>query len=279
MFGKTRAVADLQSDDFEELRQDISKTRGPVGLANEIGRVRVALKHAYDASLIDRPVRTGAGFVKPSKRVLRIARQVNGSKMFEPAEIRALLDRANTQIKAMILLAINCGFGNSDIGRLPISAVDLERGWIIFPRPKTAVERRNLIWDRTVQALRDVLASRPNPVGEEAEGKVFVTKYGQAWVKAGDAENPRTANPISAEFRKLSQSCGVYKKGRSYYSLRHTFRTVGEEAGETATRYLMGHADHSMSGVYRERISDERLRAVTDHIHKWLWPDSEGGES
>jgi hypothetical protein len=26
-----------------------------------------------------------------------------------------------------------------------------------------------------------------------------------------------------------------------------------------------------MASVYRERISDERLKAVTDHVHGWLF--------
>jgi hypothetical protein len=26
-----------------------------------------------------------------------------------------------------------------------------------------------------------------------------------------------------------------------------------------------------MASVYRERISEERLRAVTDHVRKWLF--------
>jgi hypothetical protein len=32
----------------------------------------------------------------------------------------------------------------------------------------------------------------------------------------------------------------------------------------------MGHADHSMASYYRERISDDRLQAVTDHVRAWL---------
>ena len=28
-----------------------------------------------------------------------------------------------------------------------------------------------------------------------------------------------------------------------------------------------------MSSVYREGISDERLKAVTDHVRNWLFPD------
>jgi hypothetical protein len=34
----------------------------------------------------------------------------------------------------------------------------------------------------------------------------------------------------------------------------------------------MGHADSTIDGVYRERIEDERLQAVADHVHGWLFP-------
>jgi hypothetical protein len=33
----------------------------------------------------------------------------------------------------------------------------------------------------------------------------------------------------------------------------------------------MGHEIPHMSTVYRERISDERLRAVADHVRRWLF--------
>ena len=37
---------------------------------------------------------------------------------------------------------------------------------------------------------------------------------------------------------------------------------------------VMGHTDTSMAGVYRERISDDRLRAVAGHVRAWLFPDN-----
>jgi hypothetical protein len=33
----------------------------------------------------------------------------------------------------------------------------------------------------------------------------------------------------------------------------------------------MGHEVPHMSSVYRETISDERLRAVADHVRAWLF--------
>lgn len=145
-FGLTRLVEDLAADDFERLRASLAKTWGPVALGNEIQRVRVVFKYAYDSGLIEHPMRFGPGFKRPSKRVLRKARNDKGPRMFEAAEVRAVLDKALPQLKAMILLGVNCGFGNADCGNLPLAALDLERGWVNYPRPKTGVQRRCPLW-------------------------------------------------------------------------------------------------------------------------------------
>ena len=34
----------------------------------------------------------------------------------------------------------------------------------------------------------------------------------------------------------------------------------------------MGHGDQTMASHYRERIGDDRLKAVTDHVRSWLFP-------
>jgi len=33
----------------------------------------------------------------------------------------------------------------------------------------------------------------------------------------------------------------------------------------------MGHTRHDMASVYRERLSDERLRAVSECVRKWVF--------
>ena len=63
---------------------------------------------------------------------------------------------------------------------------------------------------------------------------------------------------------------------RQFGALRHTFETIGGEAkDQVAVDHIMGHARDDMASVYRERISDERLRAVTDHVRAWLFPKPE----
>ena len=140
VFGLTRLVTDLAADDFERLRSGLAKKWGPVALGNEIQRIRVVFKYAYDAGLIPQPMRYGPGFKRPSKKVLRKARHAKGPRMFEAAEIHALLRVAGVQLHAMILLGINCGLGNTDCGSLPLAALDLDQGWLNYPRPKTGIE-------------------------------------------------------------------------------------------------------------------------------------------
>ena len=126
-------------------------------MGNHIQRTRSIFKYAWDADLIERPVKFGPMFKKPSKKVRRkvrrAARKAAGPRMFEADQIRALLDESNTQMRAMILLGINCAFGNTDVATLPRSRVNLERGWHDFERVKTAVDRRCPLWPETLRAL------------------------------------------------------------------------------------------------------------------------------
>ena len=141
-FGKTRLVDDLAADDFEALRDAMAKQWGPVRLGNEIQKVRTVFKYGFEAGLIDKPVRYGPQFKKPSAGVLRRHRAKNGERMLEAEEVRRLLHKAGPQLKAMLLLGVNAGFGNHDIATLPLSALDLDAGWVNYPRPKTGIPRR-----------------------------------------------------------------------------------------------------------------------------------------
>src|SRR5262249_41428276 len=177
------------------------------------------------------------------------------------------LAAAGPQLKAMILLGINCGFGNTDCGTLPLSALDLEGGVIDYPRPKTGVPRRCPLWPETVAALKEALAKRPQPKNADHTGLVFVTKYGLPWFKE------TSTNPVSQETAKLLKALHINgREGLGFYTLRHTFRTVADEAkDQPAADYIMGHTRDDMASVYRERISDARLKAVTDHVRGWLF--------
>lgn len=268
-FGIKRVVDDLHASEFETLRADIAKTCGPVRLGNEVQRVRTVFKYGFESGLIEKPVRFGPSFRKPSKTVLRKHKAKNGKRIFDTTEIRSLLAAAGPQLRAMILLGVNCGFGNSDCGTLPRSVVDLSSGWIRYPRPKTGVERECPLWPETIDAMKVVLDSKN--VANDAF--VFVTKYGRPWAVDGDS------GAVSGEFGKLLRACRLEKPGRGFYALRHTFRTVADGTRDfPAVRLIMGHADGSIDAVYREHIDPERLEAVTDFVRGWLFPKDDAAE-
>ncbi len=268
VFGKDRVLSDVRSDDFESLRRDMAKTLGPVSLGNEVTRVRVVFKYAYDAEIVDKPFRFGPLFKRPSKAVLRKERRKKGIRAFTASDIQTLLTDATVPMKAMILLGINSGMGNTDIALLPESAIDWKHAWLDYPRRKTNIERTAKLWPETIAALKAVKQSRPGDRTDETRGLLFVTKRGQSWSKGTND------NPITKEFRKLLDSCGIYRPGLSFYALRHTFETVaGESLDQVAVNHIMGHAPPSndMSAVYRETISTERIVRTTDFVRVWLF--------
>jgi integrase len=295
-FGKTRRADDLAADDFEALREAMAKQWGPVRLGNEIQKVRTVFKYGFEAGLIDRPVRYGPQFKKPSAAVLRRHRAKNGGRMLEAAEVRRVLDalagkevttsrtdprtgepetvklQPDPALRAMILLGVNCGLGNHDCALLPLSALDLDRGWVSFPRPKTGIARRCPLWPETVAALREAIATRPEPRQEEAAVLAFVTMRGRPWLSRG------VANPVSVAARDAFKAVGVHRDGIGFYTLRHVFRTVADAARDpVAIDLIMGHSDSTMGGHYRERIEDGRLRAVADHVRAWLFSQAPDG--
>jgi len=71
--------------------------------------------------------------------------------MFEASEIHAVLEVVNVHLHAIVLMGINCGYGQTDYARLSQSAIDFKGEWAIFPRPKTSVERRCPLRPETVR--------------------------------------------------------------------------------------------------------------------------------
>jgi hypothetical protein len=138
-----------------------------------------------------------------------------------------------------------------------------------YPRPKTGVARRAKLWRETIAAIKAANKVRPAPNDPADENFVFLTKMGNAWSKqtAGN-------NPVSLMFKRLLQDQGLHRPGVGFYSLQRTFETVaGDTLDQPTVDLVMGHTPHAndMSTRYRQRISDERVVAVCEHVRKWLF--------
>jgi integrase len=275
-----RLVEDLAADDFERLRAALAKKWGAHRLGSTIQRIRGVFKFGYDSGLIDRPVRYGPSFKKPAKRTMRLEKAKGGIRMFEREEILLMLLKASPALEAMILLGVNAGLGNTDCGTLEFRHLDLQGGWLDFPRPKTGVARKAKLWPETVAALRAVIANRSQPKDPADAEKVFITSFGLPWTKASaeikedGTVKVRTDDAISKEIKKVLTVLDLNGK-RRFYALRHSFRTIADDAKDTAAVDLaMGHESEGMAVHYRERISNDRLVSVSEHVRRWLFGKS-----
>ena len=155
------------------------------------------------------------------------------------------------------------------VGRGPGTRLDRLRP------PQNRLAARCPLWPETTTALRESLAKRPAPKDSADADLFFITRCGDGWAK------DRAENPLSDLTAKLLRRLEIDgRKGLGFYTLRHTFRAIADEAkDQPAADFIMGHEVAHMSSVYREGVSDERLKAVADHVREWLFGTRESAEA
>lgn len=104
------------------------------------------------------------------------------------------------------------------------------------------------------------MEQRPQPRSSAFDGRVFLTDQGR----------PLTTpqhDCLARAFRRLVHRLGLTRRGRNFYGLRRTFRTLADDhPDQHAIHRIMGHTFPGMSDIYVAEISIERLRAVVDHV-------------
>ena len=109
---------------------------------------------------------------------------------------------------------------------------------------------------------------RPKPASEDDANVVFITRRDRRrWHVDGKL------NSLGLQFRRLLERLGLYRERRSFYSLRRTFETIACETDQVATDFIMGHIPPAddMAARYRQKIGDDRLHKVVDHVRGWLF--------
>jgi len=283
-FGAKQAVEDLGPDDFQRLMESQLAGKGPVWRRNLMNNIRALFTFAFndEQRLISAPVLFGAAFRKPKLARCR-ERQKGEGRVFSQQQLGEIISFSSGALRPMILLGINCGFGNNDCSTLTFANLDLEDGWHSHPRPKNGVRRRCPLWNETVASIREWLKVRPSPADPLHSDLVFLTKNGLPYVRlnnrareglsSGRIDHLEWVNTAGNRFAWILRRLGIKRKGLSFYSLRHTFETIGGGAkDQIAVDAIMGHVTPGMGTTYRDSVDDERLREVTDYVHAWLFP-------
>lgn len=175
----------------------------------------------------------------------------------------------------LLLLGLNCGFGNTDIATLKFSDVDLEKAVVSHARSKTGAIRQLVLWPETVEVLKVYIKDhRGRPADEKFDRLIFINKKGYPMCREwfGEDGKFRRSDAIKNRFVRLYERAGLQRPyGRGFYALRHTAATVAG-LGSNDLRQIqafLGHRDISMQNVYRHDLGDKAKQAAA-HIHDRL---------
>lgn len=206
--------------------------------------------------------------------VNRKAKAGHGRKQHRDAlgwdELEKLFRAAGQVDMALLLLGINCGFGNMDIGTLKLADVDLDGAMVKHCRSKTGVMRQLTLWPQTVSVLRQYLQyHRGRPAEAQFADRFFIGKFGRPLCyERIDADGKfHRSDAIKNRFVRLYKKARLERPyGRGYYALRHFFATqIGICSHDLReVQSVLGHKNISMQFYYRR---DEREKAIAAQKH------------
>jgi len=203
------------------------------------------------------------GIIRQSPKLKRIknesrARAGSSQKqLYSLKQLKRLMKSADLQLKAMLTLALNCGFGPKDIRDLMWDHVEGDR--VTLPRSKTGVCQTYLLWPETRALLDDIRRSRGELIARMAKqdvehsdnGHIFVTRFWRPWGKDSVAE----------QFRKLCKKADVPCYG--FYRLRHCASTaMSLVSAPHVHRKFMRHSQLQQQVAYTHIPDDEVDRAI-----------------
>jgi integrase len=173
-------------------------------------------------------------------------------------------------MKAMILLALNGGFGSQELSELTKPQADLARKRLKHRRGKTGAEHFLPLWPETAEALRVVLGQRPD------DELLFRTREGNPWVHSnpkmvkGHVAGGSAYDHVNWTFTQLVKPIGLKIEGQGFYKLKHLACTTGDAAGDAhATYAVYGHKLPGAKGHYVDVGYDRQLKVV-DHVRHVL---------
>jgi integrase len=263
-FNTNKNIFDVSTIDLQNFRKNlIDKHASPNTINNSIASIKALFHWAIDNEVIDRG---------PNLKAIKKITKVKPEKpVFTTEQINLLLEHADVQMQAMILLGLNCGFGCTDCAELKWENLDLKKSRVIFPRGKTGVSRNLSLWPETIVALKSL-----SKQGE----LVFYTVRGNPWVRTIQGKDKlgndkfTKDDAVTKQFSKLLKVAGIKtQKGVGFYTLRRTAATLAARSGDPfAVQRLLGHADLKMASVYVQDVSEQTDRVV-ENVRKLIIPD------
>ena len=192
--------------------------------------------------------------------------------LYTAEHVQALLGGATAQMRLMILLGLNCGFGPKDLEDLTWRHFGGE--YVTLPRSKTGVRQTFQLWPQTREALeatrtgRSALIRRLAKRGRERSdnGHVFSTRAWKQWNK----------DAVAVQFRRLCARVGVPCYG--FYRLRHCASTaMASVAMPHVHRRFMRHSQLQQQVTYTH-TSDREVDEAVMRAKEKFFPEATAGQ-
>lgn len=233
----------------------IQEAKAANTINNHISAVKAMFNWAQDNEVL--------GSFPNLKAIKKITSSKTDKHIFSDVEIKKLLGFANNNMKAMILLGLNCGFGCTDCSELKWQNIDFESARVHFARTKTGVDRNLPLWQETMESLKRL------PIVSDF---IFVTNQGNKYVRIvkkrciDGTVKLLNYNSVSKEFSRLLKDTGIKtERGVGFYTLRRTAATLAARSGDPfAVQRLLGHADLKMASVYVQDVSEQTDRVINN---------------
>ena len=218
----------------------------------------------------DPPTTNGNGTSKGNGKIITPA---DYHKLLKAAHNASLyVDKIDPELwEPLLLISLNCCFTGVSLRELKPEHVDLRKKTLVFPRPKNAIVRVGVLWDRTVKAIRRYQEKRPH-------GLEYL------FANAGSKLNETT---LCRQFQKIASKAKVKA---THKMLRSSGFTAAVDGGcdPLHAEILMGHRSKlsNVTDAYLERNPQHVADATAaiekvyfsqekmDNIRSWTTPRS-----
>jgi len=246
-------VADFTVERFAAWKISLKKRDySPESINHYLSAVRAMFTFAEETDLIEKA---------PKLRRIKNERIPQAGSKEKPqytlGDLHKLLVNAELKLRAMIMLALNCGFGPKDLQDLTWDDIEEER--ITLPRSKTGVCQTYLLWPETKELLDEIRQQRTMLIIRMAKRKVHHSDYGHVFVTR--FWKPWSKDAVAEQFRKLCKKAEVSCYG--FYRLRHCASTaMSLVATPHVHRKFMRHSQLQQQVTYTHTPDTEVDKAI-----------------
>ena len=261
----------------------LAEYRDMLGRDNSIGRVQANHYVSHVRMLLLWGIETH-GIVHPPLGSIRPfdakAKVGHGRKQdrtpLTPRQIGSLLKACDPVDKAIVMLGLNCGLGNTDIATLQLADVDLEAGTISNNRRKTDSARDFALWPETATCLKAYLKKHrgKHPRTEDIAKLFFIGHKGMpmVWDVVNDDGRIKRIDAVKNRWDRLCDRAGVdLPYGAGFYILRHTYATmIGQLSHDLReVQAAMGHLTIQQQQTYRHDMG-EKARSAQNKLRGYI---------